>query len=1442
MTNTDLIQDLNVGLRVDHPRISDLVFHLISPDGTRYLLMENRGGTSTNGAGATLLTTNVTTTITNYTVLVTNITVTSASFESAAAGDYTNGMAVGNWIVTNNQVSVVTDPANAFAGNNFLALASGGISYTLPPLPPTAVSGVYSLSFAYRGPGIVSLWRGESNTNAVDSISGNNGFLTNDISFSPGEVNQAFNMGTAGFVFVPQTPSLDVGPGPGFTIDGWINPQDVLNVRPILEWSTANYYAGVHFFIVGTPPGGAPASLYANILDTSVVGGASHYIYTAANILASNTFQHVALTYSRISGQAAIYWNGNVVASQNLGIFTPWTSMNVLIGRQINNFDPPSNQHFLGEEDEMSLYGRALSPSEIKAIYSDGINGNPRGGNGKFDPTVSFAGNLAEATIVSPGNIPVTISGNNTNWQVYSVTGLTPANGGTLIIAGVEPGMLLDSMVLTNVTVTASNVTATLFVTNVTASTFYLTFTEDTNLTTTPIKFAAPPFVPVIGVSTNLVVNGSFETPVTSFIMPSMTSGLTGWTIAYGNIDLLSSGYWQSVAGQNIDLNGNQPGGIYQDITTVPGQVYTLRFAYTANPGILPGMPTNMILSVLWDGNLVTNAVVVNTNTVSSMGWRYANLQVIGTGLDRLAFNSSNTLTGSAGPVLDDVSLTAISSISNLYYLPEQDMSAINGTSAFGCWALEIQDDRAGATNNATLLGWQLGFTFANTNLPPPILFYPPGVPITNVVAGAAVDPIKWLGFMVPANVVAATNRLITSEAPVSLLYSVNNPPTTGQSGDAVLIANSVGPAAAVLTPTTVPPLVPGGAYYLGVQNNNGFDVTNVVEVDFDYTPTSLVSGQPQTNTIAGGAFAYYAITVPTNADFATNILLFATGPVNLWFNQANKPIGVNPPDYELLAGSMGGIGSPILATNTTPPLVPGQTYILAVQNPNATPVTFAVEVNFHLLVPPGGFIYYLINVPTNADFATNLLVTASGPVNLWFNETTQPTGTNAGDYELLTGATNGASVLSTVSVPTNIIPGGSYWLGVQNTNSVPVSFTLVVNFHLLPTGPIFISSITPTNISGTFGFLLAWYAPTNDLFLVQWGKSLTAPVAWNTFTNIIGYTSLTPTNGIGLFEFFDDGSQTGGFDPLRFYRLLLLTGPPPGVPQTNSVPPGGFDYFFISVPTNADIATNTLLTATGPVNLWFNQLTPPTGTNTGDYLLLGGATNGSAILSTSSAPTNIVPGGFYWLGVQNTNSFSVTISLVVNFHLLVATNNTILIYSITYTNIGGTNGFLLTWLAPTNDVFQVEWEDALLPVNWQFFANFVYYTGPLTPTNGWFSFFDDGSQTPPGLPLLRFYRIVLVGTIPSTHTNAVLISSVTTTNLAGTNGIWLAWTAPTNYLFEVQWTTNLVPAITWYTVPDILAYSTFVSPTNSLFDFFDDGSLTVPLGTTRFYRLIILP
>lgn len=44
------IKNVNVGVRIDHPRISDLAFSLISPAGTSVLLSENRGWGATNAA------------------------------------------------------------------------------------------------------------------------------------------------------------------------------------------------------------------------------------------------------------------------------------------------------------------------------------------------------------------------------------------------------------------------------------------------------------------------------------------------------------------------------------------------------------------------------------------------------------------------------------------------------------------------------------------------------------------------------------------------------------------------------------------------------------------------------------------------------------------------------------------------------------------------------------------------------------------------------------------------------------------------------------------------------------------------------------------------------------------------------------------------------------------------------------------------------------------------------------------------------------------------------------------------------------------------------------------------------------------------------------------------------------------------------------------------
>ena len=109
----------------------------------------------------------------------------------------------------------------------------------------------------------------------------------------------------------------------------------------------------------------------------------------------------------------------------------------------------------------------------------------------------------------------------------------------------------------------------------------------------------------------------------------------------------------------------------------------------------------------------------------------------------------------------------------------------------------------------------------------------------------------------------------------------------------------------------------------------------------------NLTNGVPQTNTIVPGGITYYQVNVPTNADFATNLLLYAdNGPLNVWF-------GTNAPPTTNVFLFSGTNGSYTLSTTGTPPLVPGSTYYLGVQNTNSFAVNYGIEVDFHLVPHP---------------------------------------------------------------------------------------------------------------------------------------------------------------------------------------------------------------------------------------------------------------------------------------------------------------------------------------------------------------------------------------------------------------------------------------------------------------------------------------------------------
>src|SRR6185369_11934878 len=88
-------------------------------------------------------------------------------------------------------------------------------------------------------------------------------------------------------------------------------------------------------------------------------------------------WQHVALTYDKTTGEAALYVNGNPVTQTNLGIFTPQTAADLNLGYQTVLLLPRFSDSG-GAMDEVTLYARALGPSEIRSIMLARANGKCR--------------------------------------------------------------------------------------------------------------------------------------------------------------------------------------------------------------------------------------------------------------------------------------------------------------------------------------------------------------------------------------------------------------------------------------------------------------------------------------------------------------------------------------------------------------------------------------------------------------------------------------------------------------------------------------------------------------------------------------------------------------------------------------------------------------------------------------------------------------------------------------------------------------------------------------------------------------------------------------------------------------------------------------------------------------------------------------------------------
>jgi hypothetical protein len=265
-------------------------------------------------------------------------------------------------------------------------------------------------------PGLVAWWPGDGNT--TDIVGGNNGFLENGATYTSGQVGQGFCFnGNNQFVQIADSSSLEPV---SLTIECWIN--------------SSNYNYGA---IVCKPVGGGSADSYALWLQPPYINGkicnanVEGPVVQQGFIPVSGFFYHVAYTFDDNSQIQALYVNALLVASNSVGgVHIGYDISPILIGA--DNDYGQIVLPFTGAIDEVTVYNRALSATEIAAIYNAGIAGKCQ--------TPSLPANVPLTIVLSVNNVILTWPTNVNGFDTSSLNLLSTTNLNPMVWSPVSPG------------------------------------------------------------------------------------------------------------------------------------------------------------------------------------------------------------------------------------------------------------------------------------------------------------------------------------------------------------------------------------------------------------------------------------------------------------------------------------------------------------------------------------------------------------------------------------------------------------------------------------------------------------------------------------------------------------------------------------------------------------------------------------------------------------------------------------------------------------------------------------------------------------------------------------------------------------------------------------------------------------------------------------------
>lgn len=203
----------------------------------------------------------------------------------------------------------------------------------------------------------VSAWPFQGD--ATDSIQSNDATVTGAslTTDKDGNSNSAYSFnGSSDKMLINDHPTLNVGTG-DFTIAMWIYPETI----------DGNYHRlfdkrGTKGYTFSIKSGG---TLIGEMNDGSAVEGIN-----ANTVLSENTWYHVAITFDR-DGDATIYLNGTADGSRDISALNASLDETTKVHIGV---DAPTgaSSYYHGKMDAVCFWKRALTATEISALYSSG--------------------------------------------------------------------------------------------------------------------------------------------------------------------------------------------------------------------------------------------------------------------------------------------------------------------------------------------------------------------------------------------------------------------------------------------------------------------------------------------------------------------------------------------------------------------------------------------------------------------------------------------------------------------------------------------------------------------------------------------------------------------------------------------------------------------------------------------------------------------------------------------------------------------------------------------------------------------------------------------------------------------------------------------------------------------------------------------------------------